>query len=67
MAGIVIVGAGECGLRAEFAARSAGYMGEITVIGEETALSYERPPLSKPDAAGVRAMPSPRTSRSHSG
>lgn len=42
-------------------------MAGITVVGEETALPYERPPLSKPDAAGVRAMPSPRTSKSHSG
>lgn len=57
MAGIVIVGAGECGLRAAFAARNAGYAGEITVIGAETALPYERPPLSKPDAAGVIEKP----------
>ncbi|MEQ8343379.1 MULTISPECIES: NAD(P)/FAD-dependent oxidoreductase [Marinovum] len=57
MAGIVIVGAGECGLRAAFAARNAGYAGEITVIGAETTLPYERPPLSKPDAAGVIEKP----------
>jgi 3-phenylpropionate/trans-cinnamate dioxygenase ferredoxin reductase subunit len=47
MAGIVIVGAGECGVRAAFALREAGFDGEITLIGEEPHLPYERPPLSK--------------------
>lgn len=47
MAGIVIIGAGECGVRAAFTLREAGYKGEVTLIGEETHLPYERPPLSK--------------------
>lgn len=44
---IVIVGAGECGARAAFALREKGYEGEITLIGAEPYLPYERPPLSK--------------------
>ncbi|OCP18573.1 MULTISPECIES: FAD-dependent oxidoreductase [unclassified Ensifer] len=44
---IVIVGAGECGARAAFALREKGYEGDITLIGAEPHLPYERPPLSK--------------------
>lgn len=47
MAGMVIIGAGECGVRAGFALREQGYGGTVTLIGAETALPYERPPLSK--------------------
>ena len=46
-AGIVIVGAGETGGRAALTLREAGYDGDITLIGEEPHLPYERPPLSK--------------------
>jgi 3-phenylpropionate/trans-cinnamate dioxygenase ferredoxin reductase subunit len=46
-AGMVIVGAGECGARAAFALREQGYAGPVTLIGEEAHLPYERPPLSK--------------------
>ncbi|MBR3370457.1 MAG: FAD-dependent oxidoreductase [Rhodobacteraceae bacterium] len=53
MAGIVIVGAGECGTRAALSARDAGFDGPITLIGQEYGLPYERPPLSKPDAGAV--------------
>ena len=45
--GIVIVGAGYCGTSAAIAARDTGYDGSITVIGDEQARPYERPPLSK--------------------
>lgn len=47
MTGVVIIGAGECGVRAAFALRDCGYEGSVTLIGEEDALPYERPPLSK--------------------
>src|SRR3990167_2537348 len=47
MSGVVIIGAGECGVRAAFALREHGYKGELTLIGAEAALPYERPPLSK--------------------
>jgi 3-phenylpropionate/trans-cinnamate dioxygenase ferredoxin reductase component len=47
MAGVVIVGAGECGVRAAFALREAGFAGPVTLIGDEPHLPYERPSLSK--------------------
>lgn len=47
MGGLVIVGAGECGVRAAFALREAGFEGPVTLIGDEPHLPYERPPLSK--------------------
>lgn len=50
---MVIVGAGECGTRAAFALRENGWPGGIVLIGEESGLPYERPPLSKPGGAGV--------------
>jgi len=45
--GIVIVGAGECGGRAALTLRERGYSGPVTLVGGETHLPYERPPLSK--------------------
>ncbi|MDK1494033.1 FAD-dependent oxidoreductase [Sinorhizobium sp. 7-81] len=53
MTHIVIVGAGECGARAAFALREKGFDGEITLIGAEPHLPYERPPLSKEGLAGA--------------
>ncbi|WP_321905569.1 NAD(P)/FAD-dependent oxidoreductase [Paraburkholderia tropica] len=44
---MVIVGGGQCGARAAHALRANGWCGEITLIGSERALPYERPPLSK--------------------
>jgi 3-phenylpropionate/trans-cinnamate dioxygenase ferredoxin reductase subunit len=46
-AGMVIIGAGECGARAAFALRENGFAGPVTLVGEEVHLPYERPPLSK--------------------
>lgn len=57
MAGIVIAGGGDCGMRAAFAARDQGYMGAITVVAAEPGLPYERPPLSKPGADGAVETP----------
>lgn len=51
---LVIIGAGLAGLRAAQAARSAGFDGELTVIGEEAEHPYTRPPLSKEMLAGER-------------
>lgn len=51
---IVIVGAGECGTRAAFALRETGYTGAITLVGAESHLPYERPPLSKPMDGAVQ-------------
>ena len=47
MPGKVIIGAGECGVRAASVLREHGYKGAVTLISEEYALPYERPPLSK--------------------
>lgn len=44
---LVIVGASLAGLRAAQAARSAGFGGELVVVGDEPRLPYNRPPLSK--------------------
>jgi len=44
---IVILGAGQAGARAAEAARQAGFAGSLTLVGEEAALPYERPFLSK--------------------
>ncbi|PYE41265.1 3-phenylpropionate/trans-cinnamate dioxygenase ferredoxin reductase subunit [Rhizobium sp. PP-F2F-G20b] len=53
MGGFIIVGAGEAGTRAAFALREAAYNRPITLIGAETHLPYERPPLSKQDNGAV--------------
>jgi 3-phenylpropionate/trans-cinnamate dioxygenase ferredoxin reductase subunit len=58
MAGMVIIGAGECGTRAALALRQAGYDGAVTLIGAEPHAPYERPPLSK-DAI-TAAAPAPK-------
>ena len=58
MAGMVIIGAGECGTRAALALREAGYDGAVTLIGAEPHPPYERPPLSK-DAI-TAAVPAPK-------
>jgi len=44
---LVVVGAGLAGVRAAESARQAGFDGTITMIGAETHLPYDRPPLSK--------------------
>ncbi|MGK9286689.1 NAD(P)/FAD-dependent oxidoreductase [Sinorhizobium meliloti] len=54
MDGIVIIGAGECGTRAAFALREAGYSRSVTLVGAEPHLPYERPPLSKPMNSAVQ-------------
>ena len=43
----VIVGAGIAGVSAAAAMRSAGFAGEIFLIGDEPELPYRRPPVSK--------------------
>lgn len=44
---IVIIGAGQAGGQAAYSLRLAGYEGAITLIGDEPAPPYQRPPLSK--------------------
>lgn len=49
---IVIVGAGQAGASVALRLRSGGFEGDITMIGEESALPYQRPPLSKKYLSG---------------
>src|ERR1700686_3763512 len=51
---MVIVGAGHVGGRAAQALREFGWGGEILLVGSETHLPYERPPLSKALLTGER-------------
>jgi len=44
---IVIVGASLAGLSAAETLRAEGFSGQLTLIGEEPCLPYDRPPLSK--------------------
>ena len=44
---IVIVGAGQAGASAILELRANKYEGKIILVGDETHLPYERPPLSK--------------------
>jgi 3-phenylpropionate/trans-cinnamate dioxygenase ferredoxin reductase subunit len=44
---IVIIGAGQCGLKAVETLRQNGYEDAIVLIGDETQPPYQRPPLSK--------------------
>jgi NADPH-dependent 2,4-dienoyl-CoA reductase/sulfur reductase-like enzyme len=44
---VVVVGAGLGGLRAAEQLRTAGYSGQVVVLGDEPHLPYSRPPLSK--------------------
>ncbi len=47
MAGIVVVGAGQAGATLLETLRKKGYSGELTLVGSEPHLPYQRPPLSK--------------------
>jgi phthalate 3,4-dioxygenase ferredoxin reductase subunit len=51
---VVIVGSGIGGIRTAQALRSVGYSGQLTVVGQEAELPYDRPPLSKDFLAGRR-------------
>lgn len=44
---IVIVGAGQAGLAAATRLRQEGFQGQITMLGDEGTMPYQRPPLSK--------------------
>ena len=47
MSGVVIVGAGQAGYQCAESLRLEGYEGQVTLVGEEPGLPYQRPPLSK--------------------
>ena len=50
--GVVIVGAGQAGFQAAASLRLNGYDGQVTLIGGEPHIPYQRPPLSKDFVAG---------------
>jgi 3-phenylpropionate/trans-cinnamate dioxygenase ferredoxin reductase subunit len=52
---IVIVGAGQAGLQLADSLRRGGYDGKLLLVGEESSLPYQRPPLSKQYLAGDMA------------
>jgi 3-phenylpropionate/trans-cinnamate dioxygenase ferredoxin reductase subunit len=60
----VIVGAGECGIRAAHALRERGFDGSVSLVGSEPHLPYERPPLSK-GVMTSEATPAARTISEH--
>jgi 3-phenylpropionate/trans-cinnamate dioxygenase ferredoxin reductase component len=53
---IVIIGAGQAAAQAAISLRAGGYEGAITMIGDENALPYQRPPLSKAYLSGAMSM-----------
>ncbi|MGV6818960.1 MAG: NAD(P)/FAD-dependent oxidoreductase [Parvularcula sp.] len=54
MTDVLIVGGGHAGAACAAALRQRKFDGEITVLGEEPYLPYERPPLSKDYLAGEK-------------
>ena len=44
---VLIVGGGHGGAQAAIALRGAGFEGSIAIVGRETEMPYEGPPLSK--------------------
>jgi 3-phenylpropionate/trans-cinnamate dioxygenase ferredoxin reductase subunit len=50
---VVIVGASAAGLATAEALRNKGYDGRLTLVGDETHLPYDRPPLSKQVLSGA--------------
>jgi NADPH-dependent 2,4-dienoyl-CoA reductase/sulfur reductase-like enzyme len=50
---IAVVGASVAGIAAARSLRQLGFAGELTVIGDEPHLPYDRPPLSKEFLAGA--------------
>lgn len=59
MTHLVVVGASLAGLRAVEAVRRDGFDGEVTLVGAEQHLPYDRPPLSK-EYLAAEQCPDPR-------
>ena len=57
---VLILGAGQAGYQVAASLRSEGFAGEITLIGDEPGLPYQRPPLSKAYLLGKIAAPALR-------
>ncbi len=52
----IIIGAGQAGLQVAVELRQAGYAGAVTLVGEEAAQPYHRPPLSKAYLTGEKNL-----------
>ena len=52
----VVVGASHAGAQLVTSLRQGGWTGEIVLVGDESALPYQRPPLSKAYLAGKRSL-----------
>ncbi|MGW1196769.1 NAD(P)/FAD-dependent oxidoreductase [Streptomyces sp. NPDC002536] len=52
---VVIVGTGQAGSDTAAALRARGFTGRVTLVGDETAVPYQRPPLSKDYLTGSRS------------
>jgi 3-phenylpropionate/trans-cinnamate dioxygenase ferredoxin reductase subunit len=55
---VIVVGAGQAGFQICASLREKGFDGSIVLIGDESSLPYERPPLSKQFLAGDGATDS---------
>src|SRR6266568_863286 len=49
---VAILGAGQAGFQVAASLRDEGFAGRIVLIGDESALPYQRPPLSKSYLSG---------------
>ena len=47
MSRVVIIGSGQAGVECAFGLRQQGHAGQITLVGDDPELPYQRPPLSK--------------------
>lgn len=56
MSDIVVIGAGQAGFSLTSKLRALGFDGNLTLIGEESAPPYQRPPLSKAYLKGDMAL-----------
>lgn len=52
----VIVGASHAGAQLTASLRQEGWIGEVVLVGDEAALPYQRPPLSKAYLAGKQTL-----------
>ena len=56
MSGMVIIGAGHAAGQAAARLRQEKYEGPITIIGDESFVPYQRPPLSKAYLLGEQEL-----------
>ena len=52
----LVVGASHAGAQVAASLRQEGWDGDVLLVGDEAALPYQRPPLSKAYLAGTRSI-----------